>query len=62
MQAVAVRRKKFVQTLRRCALAHGVERVPDNANRDRVRTMALSLMEAVAADEAWLEQSVLLFS
>jgi hypothetical protein len=50
MQAASARRKKFVQTLRRCALAHGVERVPDNANRDRVRTMALSLLEAVTDD------------
>ena len=29
MQAACVRRKKLVQTLRRCALALGVERVPD---------------------------------
>jgi hypothetical protein len=58
MQAVCARRKKLVQTLRRCALAHGVERVPDNANRDRVRTMALSLMEAVAADDSLPDEEV----
>ena len=26
--------------------------MPENANRDRVRTMALSLLEAVAADDS----------
>ena len=36
----------MVQTLRRGARAHGVDQVPDNAGRDRVKAMALELLAA----------------
>ena len=39
-------RKQHIQALRRGARAHGVQQMPDNAVRERVKAMAQALMEA----------------
>lgn len=54
-------RKKYVQVLRRGAKTHQIERVADNAARDRVKAMALALLdhndlideEREEMEEAW---------
>ena len=43
-------RKQHVQTLRKGARERGIQQVPDNAARDRVRVMALAVLEADLSD------------
>ena len=44
-------RRQQVQALRKGARAHGIPLVPDNAARDRVKVMALALLEADLPDD-----------
>lgn len=53
-------RKHLVQQLRKLAEAYDVERVPDNAGRERVKKMAEALLSAPltapdrgSAEESW---------
>ena len=42
-----IHRRANVQVLRRLAQKHGVARVADDANRDKVKKMAKAVLEAV---------------
>ena len=44
---MAAHRRANVQVLRRLAQKHGVARVADDANRDKVKKMAKAVLEAV---------------
>ena len=44
---MAAHRRANVQVLRRLAQKHGVARVSDDANRDKVKKMAKAVLEAV---------------
>ena len=51
---MAAHRRANVQVLRRLAQKHGVARVSDDANRDKVKKMAKAVLEAV--EEAGVDQ------
>lgn len=52
MADLPTRRRALVQELRRLAIQHGVARVPDNANRQKVQQMAQALLNSHALDPA----------